>query len=243
MQKQCPVCGDTIIGRIDKKFCGDHCRNAHNNQLNKDSKNLVRNINNLLRKNYRILQELNPKGKTKTTKTKLIEKGFQPNFQLELTEFKSKKAYFITKTGKNKIIRLTNKKISLKDILIEHTENSLNKTDLSLIILTRAGKVYKILSEKIFAPNAKEIWIKHNDQIETKGINYKPNKIFVLSGAGNAKIIEVSPSKRETLADILFTDAGPFKITMFAFQKCICYEAEIHLSLIILILKMYQEYL
>lgn len=142
---------------------------------------------------------------------KLIEKGFQPNFQLELTEFKSKKAYFITKTGKNKIIRLTNKKISLKDILIEHTENSLNKTDLSLIILTRAGKVYKILSEKIFAPNAKEIWIKHNDQIETKGINYKPNKIFVLSGAGNAKIIEVSPSKRETLADILFTDAGPFK--------------------------------
>ncbi len=90
MQKECPVCGDKITGRADKKFCSDYCRNAYNNQLNKDSKNLVRNINNLLRKNYRILGELNPKDKTKTTKTKLIAKGF---------DFNHFTSIYVTKTG------------------------------------------------------------------------------------------------------------------------------------------------
>jgi len=89
-KKECPVCGNKIIGRADKKFCSDYCRNAHNNQLNKDSKNLVRNINNLLRKNYRILEELNPKDKTKTTKTKLISKGF---------DFQHFTSIYTTKTG------------------------------------------------------------------------------------------------------------------------------------------------
>jgi predicted nucleic acid-binding Zn ribbon protein len=79
MQKACPECGEKIVGRIDKKFCSDYCRNAYNNKMNKDSTNLVRNVNNLLRKNYRILQELNPTDKTKTTKSKLLAKGF--NFE------------------------------------------------------------------------------------------------------------------------------------------------------------------
>ncbi len=90
MQKTCPVCGDKIVGRADKKFCNDYCRNSYNNQLNKDSKNLIRNINNLLRKNYRILEALNPKDKTKTTKTKLIAKGF---------DFQHFTSIYVTKTG------------------------------------------------------------------------------------------------------------------------------------------------
>ena len=60
MQKTCLECGEKIVGRVDKKFCSDYCRNAHHNNLNKDRKNLVRNVNNLLRKNYRILEEFNP---------------------------------------------------------------------------------------------------------------------------------------------------------------------------------------
>ncbi|TYC11340.1 hypothetical protein ES677_10385 [Bizionia gelidisalsuginis] len=80
MTKLCPECGDKIVGRIDKKFCSDGCRNAYNNKMNKDGKNLIRNINNRLRKNWRILEESNPDQKTKTTKTKLIEKGFDFNY-------------------------------------------------------------------------------------------------------------------------------------------------------------------
>ena len=37
MEKQCLECGDKIVGRIDKKFCSDGCRNAYNNKVNKDS--------------------------------------------------------------------------------------------------------------------------------------------------------------------------------------------------------------
>jgi len=47
MQKACLECGDNIVGRIDKKFCSDGCRNAYNNKVNKDSKNLIRNTNNI----------------------------------------------------------------------------------------------------------------------------------------------------------------------------------------------------
>ncbi len=76
MEKKCLECGHTVRGRIDKKFCSDSCRNTYNNKFNKDSKNLVRNINNALRKNYRILESLNPEEKTKTTREKLLAQGF-----------------------------------------------------------------------------------------------------------------------------------------------------------------------
>jgi len=76
MQKNCPECGEKIVGRTDKKFCSDYCRNAHNNNINKDNTNLVRNINNQLRKNFRILEELNPIDKTRTSKAKLQAKDF-----------------------------------------------------------------------------------------------------------------------------------------------------------------------
>ena len=88
MIKEFPECGEKIIGRADKKFCSDACRNAHNNALNKDSKNLIRNINNRLRKNYRILETLNPKDKTKTTKEKLLRLGF--NFEYFTSTYTTK---------------------------------------------------------------------------------------------------------------------------------------------------------
>ena len=69
-------CGTILHGRADKKFCNDLCRNNYNNQLNSNSYNLVRNINNILRRNRRVLEELNPSGKTKTTRDKMLVKGF-----------------------------------------------------------------------------------------------------------------------------------------------------------------------
>lgn len=88
--KNCLECHDKIVGREDKKFCSDGCRNAYNNKMNKDHTNLMRNINNKLRKNYRVLSELNPEGKTKTTKNKLISKGF---------DFDLMTSVYTTKTG------------------------------------------------------------------------------------------------------------------------------------------------
>ena len=62
--------------------------------MNKDQNNLMRNINNSLRKNYRILCDLNPEGKTKTTRNKMSSKGF--DFDLFTSILKQKQAILIT---------------------------------------------------------------------------------------------------------------------------------------------------
>lgn len=92
--RKCLECDEVVKGRIDKKFCSDYCRNSHNNRVNKDSKNLIRNINNRLRKNYKILSELNITGKTKVTRTKLYDKGFDFQFFTSIYKTKAGNTYF-----------------------------------------------------------------------------------------------------------------------------------------------------
>lgn len=94
MDKSCRECGEKIVGRADKKFCSDACRNSHHNSLNKDNKNLVRNINNRLRKNYRILETLNKDNKTKTTKERLQRMGFNFEYFTSIYTTKSGAVYF-----------------------------------------------------------------------------------------------------------------------------------------------------
>ncbi len=92
--KNCIECGEKFSGREDKKFCSDGCRNAYNNKINKDSTNYMRNINNKLRKNYRILSELNVEGKTKTSRVKLIAKGFDFEFFTNILHTKTGNTYY-----------------------------------------------------------------------------------------------------------------------------------------------------
>ena len=69
MQKTCPECGDKIIGRADK-------------------------TNNHLRKNYRILETLNPEDKTKTTRDKLASLGFDFNLFTSIYTTKAGTVYY-----------------------------------------------------------------------------------------------------------------------------------------------------
>lgn len=94
MIKACLECSEKIVGREDKKFCSDGCRNAYNNKINKDSNNFMRNINNRLRKNYRILAEINTQGKCKTTKNKLLNKGFDFDFFTNILKTKTGNTYY-----------------------------------------------------------------------------------------------------------------------------------------------------
>ena len=77
--RTCMSCGKSLKGRSDKKFCDDFCRNVYNNDLKSGSNNYVRNINNALRKNRRLLEDCLQAGEevAKTTKDKLLHKGFQ----------------------------------------------------------------------------------------------------------------------------------------------------------------------
>ncbi|RPD93302.1 hypothetical protein EGM88_13325 [Aureibaculum marinum] len=94
MEKKCPECGTKIIGRKDKKFCCDYCRNTFNNKINRGNKNLIRNINNRLRRNYKVLIDLNTKGKTKVTKAKLLNFNFDFNFFTSIYTTKSGNTYY-----------------------------------------------------------------------------------------------------------------------------------------------------
>jgi hypothetical protein len=77
--KPCLACDSPLKGRTDKKFCNDYCRNSFNNRLKGDSNNLMRNTNNALRKNRRILSEmLKKKGQAgRVQRDKLMGLGFQ----------------------------------------------------------------------------------------------------------------------------------------------------------------------
>ena len=94
MSKTCLECSEKIVGREDKKFCSDGCRNSYNNKINKDSTNFMRNVNNKLRKNYRILSALNVDGKSKTTRTKLLSKGFDFEFFTNILNTKTGNTYY-----------------------------------------------------------------------------------------------------------------------------------------------------
>jgi predicted nucleic acid-binding Zn ribbon protein len=93
-QQNCLECGDAFKGRIDKKYCSDYCRNTYNNKIDRTSKNLIRNTNNRLRKNYKVLTELNKTGKTKVTRSKLISRNFDFNFFTSIYTTKTKNVYY-----------------------------------------------------------------------------------------------------------------------------------------------------
>lgn len=94
----CLACGKKLNGRIDKKFCDDYCRNNYNNQQKAKGSHssYVRNINNTLMKNRRILENLLPENEetAKANKEKLMRLGFQFRYLTHTYQTKTGKTYF-----------------------------------------------------------------------------------------------------------------------------------------------------
>jgi len=98
--RTCLHCEAKLHGRRDQKFCGDQCRVEYNNRLNRDVSKFMTNVNNLLRKNRRILEKLNPQGKAKVTKTQMLDEGFNFNYFTNEYVTKAGKAYrFVYEQG------------------------------------------------------------------------------------------------------------------------------------------------
>jgi len=97
----CLECGKPLKGRIDKKFCDDYCRNAYNNKSKIEESAYVRKINQVLKRNRRILEELlGNDGMIKHPKASFINKGFQ--FQFHTHQYVNKKGniyYFCYEYG------------------------------------------------------------------------------------------------------------------------------------------------
>lgn len=86
-KKSCLNCNEIIIGRSDKKFCGDHCRSNYNyNKTGTDHMNLVRSVNRALSRNRRILKYLNKSGRTKVLKQSLTDIGFNFSYYTSILE-------------------------------------------------------------------------------------------------------------------------------------------------------------
>ena len=94
--KPCLSCGERLKGRVDKKFCNDYCRNSYNNRLKSASNNYIRNINNALGRNRRILESLLPDHEKmiKASREKLHLLGFQFKYITHTYTNKNKNTYF-----------------------------------------------------------------------------------------------------------------------------------------------------
>lgn len=88
-KKHCKECKGDFYGRSDKKFCSDLCRNAFNNRLKNRENQVINQVNRILRKNRKILEEVSSAGNTTATREKLLTKGF--NFSYFTNVYKTSK--------------------------------------------------------------------------------------------------------------------------------------------------------
>lgn len=94
MDNLCLECGARLMGRVDKKFCNDQCRNIYNNKLNRDETAYMSKVNRVMRKNRRILKELNPEGKAKVKRKAMDSLGFDFKYFTNVYKTKEGKVYY-----------------------------------------------------------------------------------------------------------------------------------------------------
>lgn len=88
-KKLCLQCKLPVAGRSDKKFCDDACRSSYHAAFSKTDEDYVKQINQRLKRNRKILLALNPEGKAKVTRKALLARGF--DFQCFTGIYKTEK--------------------------------------------------------------------------------------------------------------------------------------------------------
>ena len=96
--KTCPVCDHSIVGRSDKKYCSDQCRNSFNNERKSASKEFTI-IYSILKKNREILEEMVEQRRKKTKKEKLLQQGFNFYYFTSIDTAKRGSQYFCFEYG------------------------------------------------------------------------------------------------------------------------------------------------
>ena len=141
----------------------------------------------------------------------LLEKGLIPSFQLEVTDFKSRKFFLTTKNYGSKAIALTNSEMDIRDAVLSNItgDGSANSgKSFTVVELIRSDVSYRISLQEMLSGGASKVLIQDGDTINLKDFEYKLGQVFALGGAGNAQMVPIDPSRRETLADILFASKG-----------------------------------
>jgi protein involved in polysaccharide export with SLBB domain len=115
----------------------------------------------------------------------LIRNGLAPNFQLEISEFQSKKAFVTVSKQSNQIIFLNNLPITLKEVALGASISESHK-NFALIKLTRNAQEFRLTAGQLFDFAAPEIIIQDNDQIEIQIVpNVSTTVNAVIGSKGN----------------------------------------------------------
>ena len=99
-KKLCLNCNLPLAGRTDKKFCDDACRSSYHSRNSNAGLDYVRQINQCLKRNRKILLALSPEGKAKVSRKELLAQGF--DFQCFTSIYKTEKQacyYFCYEMG------------------------------------------------------------------------------------------------------------------------------------------------
>jgi predicted nucleic acid-binding Zn ribbon protein len=94
MQRKCLHCSSDLLGRVDKKFCDDQCRNAYHNEHKRNDSAYIKRVNKILIKNRGILMQLNPTDKSKVNRSKLNALGFDFNYYTNTYTTKAGAVYY-----------------------------------------------------------------------------------------------------------------------------------------------------
>jgi len=80
MKKRCFVCGESFRGRSDKKFCSAYCRSSYHNRIYAREDREMRRINNILRRNRRLLLSHLSDQRPSANLMRLVEQGFRTDY-------------------------------------------------------------------------------------------------------------------------------------------------------------------
>ena len=77
-QTYCLQCGLPLVGRADKKYCDDGCRNSYHNARMMDANRICRPYHRSLKQNYSLLFDHLQSGQNVIHKDELMLHGFDP---------------------------------------------------------------------------------------------------------------------------------------------------------------------
>ena len=153
-------------------------------------------------------------------RTILIRNGQAPNFQLEINEFNSQKAYITTDrlsrssasnaANISAVIPITDRGVTLREV-IATAGIDFDESVLTIVRVKRNETTYTIGLSDLLVKNSKELYLKNQDHVFVQSFSYQPGKVFLLGGV-KPQIIPILPESRQTLAEALFAKDGPLAI-------------------------------
>ena len=94
MDRLCLECNNLLKGRTDKKFCDDQCRSNHNYRLKAQDQGVVNTVNQILKRNRKILQAKVPGRKIRVKRDELLINGFDFHFHTHTYQNRQGEIYF-----------------------------------------------------------------------------------------------------------------------------------------------------